>query len=307
MRQTTGTGVAAAGNRYFRLGACAVVALVLAVGSCLAAAVSAPAAEEPTLEGQVVGGGLVANGKYRFMASLQNERAGTSPREDHFCGATLVSRQHVMTAAHCARAIKNGTFPLRQVRVTVGRTVLNSRQGVIRRVTGPRAIRIHPRYTGRNAAFDVAVIRLNKPVKAKPIQLDRSGSNAFKSPGRRVLVAGWGLRQEPGVFGGSTVDRMREARPPIVSDRKCRRSYASLGEPSLRVFPRLMVCAGREKVDTCQGDSGGPLFVPVRGGYRQIGVTSFGNGCGRAGYPGVYTELSAPSINKFVRQASGAS
>jgi secreted trypsin-like serine protease len=212
-----------------------------------------------------------------------------------------------MTAVHCARAIKDGTFPLRQVRIAVGRTVLNSRQGVVRRIAGPGAVRIHPRYTGKNAAFDVAVIRLNKPVGVKPIQLDRAGSNALERPGRRMLVAGWGLKQEPGIFGGSTVDRMREARPPIVSDRKCRSSYASLGDPSLRVFPRLMVCAGQKKLDTCQGDSGGPLFAPVRGGYRQVGVTSFGNGCGRSGYPGVYTELSAPSINKFVRQVSGAS
>lgn len=286
-----------------------VVAFALAIAASLLVAVSARAQEEPVIEGQVVGGGPVPNGAYPFMVSLQNDRAGTSPREDHFCGATLVSSSHVMTAAHCARPMKDGTFEIRRLRVVVGRTVLNSRQGFVRRIGGRAAIRIHPKYTGRRSVYDVAVIRLDKPVRRiKPVVLDRFGSDALERPGRRATVAGWGLRREPGFLGGgSPEDRMRHARPPIIADRKCASSYAKLNNPLLRVYPRLMVCAGRKNVDTCQGDSGGPLLASTRRGFRQIGVTSFGNGCGRAGYPGVYTEISAPAIGKFVRKAAGIS
>ncbi len=52
------------------------------------------------------------------------------------------------------------------------------------------------------------------------------------------------------------------------------------------------------------GDSGGPLVYQPRGSAQWfiIGITSYGNGCARIYYPGVYTKVSAylPWINQIL-------
>jgi len=52
-------------------------------------------------------------------------------------------------------------------------------------------------------------------------------------------------------------------------------------------------CAGYEEggVDACQGDSGGPIFEILGNDIAQYGIVSYGTGCAREGYPGVYTSV----------------
>ena len=57
--------------------------------------------------------------------------------------------------------------------------------------------------------------------------------------------------------------------------------------------------------EACDGDSGGPMFATLAGKRYQVGITSFGRGCGARGYPGVYTEVSAGAIRTFVVHAAG--
>jgi secreted trypsin-like serine protease len=103
-------------------------------------------------------------------------------------------------------------------------------------------------------------------------------------------VVGWGALRE----GGVLQRRLRAARVPFVSDDKCRDAYKGAG---YRFAADEMICAGnfrRGGVDSCQGDSGGPLVRRDRAGrWVQVGIVSWGHGCARPGFPGVYTQVSA--------------
>ena len=272
-----------------------VVAVVF--GLMLGLSVAVPVfAADGGFQPQVVGGEPVPNGDYPFVSSLGNVRDGTTAYGRHFCGASLIDRNSVLTAAHCVK----GT-PKEPLRVTVGRTVLSGDGGQTRRVS--RRI-IHPRYNGVSSdKYDAAVLTLNNPVLGMPaIRLAGISQNALEKPGRLATVAGWGntIKQPPsGNNGTNYPDRMRVARVPIVSDARARDVYG----PSF--VGALMVAAGREGEDTCSGDSGGPMFARQADKRYQIGITSFGRGCAARGYPGVYTEVNARAVRAFIVNAAG--
>ena len=194
-----------------------------------------------------------------------------------------------------------GTLPA-QLQVVVGRTVLDSDEGEKRNVT---AIERHPLYTTSKVSFkyDAAVLQLDSEVTGiAPVKLPTTTQNAFENPGRKLTIAGWGNTRQQNPSGDepdSFPNRMQEAEVPVVSDRTAKRRYdASYTKP-------LMVAAGREGKDTCQGDSGGPMFERTDRGRFQVGITSFGAGCGARNFPGVYTEVNNGNIREFIVTAAG--
>jgi secreted trypsin-like serine protease len=290
-------------------GARYLLAIVFAVVLGLAAAVPVFAAgEDGQYQASVVGGNPVPDGKYPFMVSLQANTSGAPPSKEHFCGATLIDADSVLTAAHCADYIGAATIPgisvsYRDVRIVVGLTRLDSSQGEVRNIQSLTDVSIHPRYNRVTSAFDAAVIELNRPVKdIAPIKLARVASkDRLERPGSSARVAGWGTTKPVGPSEqnrGDVSNRLRYATPPIVSDAICDRAYNGDIQKSVQV------CAGKRGEDTCQGDSGGPMWATARAGRRQIGITSFGVGCGTSRYPGVYAEVNAPGIRSFITQAA---
>jgi secreted trypsin-like serine protease len=268
-------------------------------------------ANEHSYEPKIISGTAVPNGKYSFVTALLNTAYGPAPFQQQFCGGSLIDQDSVLTAAHCVTGPRGLPVLPRPLRITIGRTVLNSDQGQKSWVS---RIFIHPRYNGHTLTYDAAVLKLSSPVSGiAPIKLASSKQNYLEKSGRKAMVAGWGSTTArraclPTFASPAYQDRMRQAQVPIVSDSRAEQVFQDICRFSdLKSIykPSLMVAAGGTGKDSCQGDSGGPLFVArPPGKHTQIGITSFGLGCGPEGVPSVYTEVNNPSIRSFIKSAA---
>ncbi|XP_046608870.1 trypsin-3-like [Neodiprion virginianus] len=94
-------------------------------------------------------------------------------------------------------------------------------------------------------------------------------------------VVGWG-RLKPGSDVGYG-DVLRKVRVPLITAEKCRHQvYSGVRRDS-------QLCAGVDEggIDSCQGDSGGPMLCD----NVQVGVVSWGIGCGNKKSPGIYSRV----------------
>ncbi|MFF3349806.1 S1 family peptidase [Streptomyces sp. NPDC002779] len=233
-----------------------------AATALIGVAPTAAAAPQP-----IVGGSTTTTTAYPFMMQI------TDSAQNQFCGGTLVSATKVVTAAHCLVGESIGS-----VRVVGGRTYRNGTDGTVARVSG---IWIHPGYTDATNGDDVAVLTLSTSMPYTPAPYVSAAQTGVYAAGTTARILGWGTTSA----SGSSSNQLRTATVPIVSDAGCASSYGT------DYLASDMVCAGHTSggVDTCQGDSGGPLLV----GGVLAGITSWGEGCAAAGYPGVYTRLTS--------------
>ncbi|MET8975203.1 serine protease [Streptomyces sp. NPDC004539] len=244
-----------------RKAAAVLAATAAAAAGLLLGTPSASAAPQP-----IVGGTTTTTSSYPFMMQI------TDASQNQFCGGTLVSATKVVTAAHCMAGETTSS-----VRVVGGRTYLNGTNGTVSRVTD---IWVHPDFTSVTGGDDVAVLTLATAMPYTPVSYVSATQTNVYAAGTTARILGWGTTSE----SGSSSNQLRTATVPIVSDSSCGSSYGS-------DFVRSdMVCAGYTSggTDTCQGDSGGPLII----GGVLAGITSWGEGCAEAGYPGVYTRLT---------------
>ena len=194
------------------------------------------------------------------------------------CGATLLSSNKILTAAHC-------TFGITASRFYALPNFYSFNDNITFNDLIPVSTKKqHPNYQ-QSTQFnnDVSILTLSRNSNMPAAKIFAGDDQLV---GYSATVIGTGVTSEGSTNPPAT---LRKVTIPIVSNAICKSSYGN------SKITDKMLCAGLSSggKDSCQGDSGGPLWVTFEGQKVQAGIVSWGNGCARPNFYGVYARTSA--------------
>ncbi|XP_069356452.1 phenoloxidase-activating enzyme 1-like [Maniola hyperantus] len=258
---------------------------------------------------RIIGGQLTELDEFPWMALLGYQPRNNGPLT-YQCGGVLINHRYILSAAHCVvgeieKAVGKLVCVVGEIEEVVGK-LTSARLGEHNTKTdidcaepddcadSPQEILVHSSYPNpgfskenKNRQDDIAVIRLARravyTTYVQPICL--IDYRIRLSAGDDVFVAGWGSTQH----GNSSPIKLK-LNMPIFAKSECVLMYRTLGAD---LTDNQLCAGGVPGQDACRGDSGGPLMRKTpTGTWETVAVVSFGYGCGRDGWPGVYTSVA---------------
>jgi trypsin len=245
----------------------AVLALLVVSASALPKRRGAPRLTDK----RIVGGEDADQGEFPSQVSVQIFGG-------HACGGTLIAPNAALTAGHCC------VYSASSYVVVAGEHRLNANDGT-ENESDVTEVRQHEDYDDFNLTDDICILVLAKNIaEAEGIAYSTLAEAGREPEDKELLtVTGWGTTSE----NGNLANTLQKVQAPYVPNDRCAEYYSGVND----ITPG-MLCAGIEGVggvDACQGDSGGPVYFADG---SQVALTSWGIGCARPDYPGVYTRTT---------------
>ncbi|XP_076314697.1 serine protease 27-like [Tachypleus tridentatus] len=246
-----------------------------------------PACGRPTAKPQnrIIGGQEALYGEFPWQAHIKIIRQQ--------CGGALVSKEFVVTAAHCVYKTR-----LHDITVVLGVYDIQDQryQSLPPQYFSVRQIRIQPRFrfsASNPDRYDVALLRLDRPVYFQdhvlPICLPPFN---MSFEGMSGIITGWG-KTDSALSNRYGTQVLHKVEVPVIQNKDCELWHRSRGI-NIRIYSEMM-CAGYEQglKDACVGDSGGPFVMYLNNQWTLAGIISAGFGCAESRQPGIYHRVSS--------------
>ncbi|KAJ3657128.1 hypothetical protein Zmor_016153 [Zophobas morio] len=205
---------------------------------------------------RIIGGTEARAGQFPSAAAIYSTTSGGT----YFCGGSLVSRQHVLTAAHC---VISGF----KYEVVLGSNSLQGSASNPNRVIVAATSRIiHPYYNYQTLQNDIAILIFHLPIELtdyiQPINLptEEVVDNV------ETVAIGWGQTDDATAGLASQLNYVTVS---TISNTECQLSFTDV------IFDNMVCAAGNYNEGTCNGDSGGPLILEVDNKQYHVGISSF--------------------------------
>ncbi|CAH1389853.1 unnamed protein product [Nezara viridula] len=245
---------------------------------------------------RITGGQEASISSAPFVASLQRTKNSLAM---HICGAVIVSKSFLLTAAHCItdRDKTKGDKPYKLSNPQEHLVSTGSRyveRGKIRMVY---RFFVHPEFNARELLNDFGAIAVMKDFsynfKTQPATLPKGDARETSERLNELFLAK--VECKAYSWGGTNAKSytiLKVVSLHLIDSTRCKRilSENRLG----RLNEDFQFCTLEESDspnDACQSDSGGPL---VCNGVVW-GLVSWGEGCYRTGNPAVYARADVAS------------
>ncbi|XP_071515586.1 uncharacterized protein [Panulirus ornatus] len=230
---------------------------------------------------RIIGGAYANINEYPWQVGLVYKKK-------FFCGGSLISDRHVLTASHCVF----GSFSkgLDNLIITIGDHDLSTRNETNHVVARVKSIHWHLHYNPHATTNDIAIMELREPVNFTygisavklPTDLDEQYELA------NATVTGWGRYH---VLKKKTSAVLKEFTGPLQNTSKCVEAWKKF--PGINASLTRHICLSVTMGTPCHGDSGGPLVVCTGVQCTQVGVVSFGFPlCTNVGLPAVFSRIT---------------
>ncbi|GAB6030891.1 hypothetical protein CHUAL_007723 [Chamberlinius hualienensis] len=234
----------------------------------------------------IIGGVVAKLGEWPWMAAVFHT---DYPSIVH-CGATIISSQWLLTAAHCIVDLYTGEL-LNHNDYSILLGAVDILQGAPDSNYRVTQLIAHKTFNVYSKKSDIGLMKLDKSIVyndfVKPLCLptDDLISNDFS--GEMAYAVGWGQVNQ----GENSNTKLMKLQLNVVGNTVCQSNYANSAQLTIA---STQICAGlyQPSKGTCSGDSGGPLVYqqPNTRQWYAIGILSFGAVlCGDVNFPDVFT------------------